>query len=173
MRLLAAGARGRSRLRAGPGRRRRRRAGRVGPASRRLEGHRGGSAARSVARHARRRWLVHSLADPEEAGVVGPGSRTGVEPRAGPSDGAMVEVVVVLKGPQRTRLSPVRQRRWMGRRLPGAFFDSLAQFYCTAYLWWVDVIKRRPVSTVWSQVMLDRSFSELGPPHRTLTVWGQ
>ncbi len=60
----------------------------------------------------------------------------------GPDD----EVAVVLwpEGPQRDDLAPDVVAALAAEPVAAAFFDSLAQFYRTAYLRWIDATKRRP-----------------------------
>jgi uncharacterized protein YdeI (YjbR/CyaY-like superfamily) len=60
------------------------------------------------------------------------------------ADGAMVDVVLEPEGPQRTDLAPDIARALDTSPAAGAFFDSLAQFYRTAWLRWIDSTKRRP-----------------------------
>ena len=59
-------------------------------------------------------------------------------------DGAEVEVVLEPEGPQRADLAPDIAAALDAAPEAAAFFDSLAQFYRTAWLRWIDSTKRRP-----------------------------
>ncbi len=59
-------------------------------------------------------------------------------------DGAEVEVVLEPEGPQRADLAPDIATALDAAPDAAAFFDSLAQFYRTAWLRWIDSTKRRP-----------------------------
>ena len=60
------------------------------------------------------------------------------------ADGADVAVVLEPEGPQRADLAPDIALALDASPDAGAFFDSLAQFYRTAWLRWIDSTKRRP-----------------------------
>ncbi|GAA2003060.1 YdeI/OmpD-associated family protein [Microbacterium ulmi] len=60
------------------------------------------------------------------------------------ADGAEVEVVLEPEGPQRADLAPDVAAALAAAPDAAVFFDSLAQFYRTAWLRWVDSTKRRP-----------------------------
>jgi hypothetical protein len=72
--------------------------------------------------------------------VLGPAWSGG----CGPGDGEVVEVVLAPEGPQRGDLASDVAAALDASPEAGAFFDSLAQFYRTAYLRWIDATKRRP-----------------------------
>lgn len=72
--------------------------------------------------------------------VLGPAWNRG----GGPVDGAEVEVVLAPEGPQRGDLAPDVAAALDASPTAAAFFDSLAQFYRTAYLRWIDATRRRP-----------------------------
>ena len=72
--------------------------------------------------------------------VLGPAWNRG----GGPADGAATDVVLIPEGPQRSDLAADVAAALDGSPAAGAFFDSLAQFYRTAYLRWIDATKRRP-----------------------------
>jgi hypothetical protein len=59
-------------------------------------------------------------------------------------DGTEAEVVLEPEGPQRSDLAPDVAAALDADPEAGAFFDSLAQFYRTAWLRWIDSTKRRP-----------------------------
>jgi hypothetical protein len=59
-------------------------------------------------------------------------------------DGAEVEVVLEPEGPQRSDLAPDIAAALDEAPDAAAFFDSLAQFYRTAWLRWIDSTKRNP-----------------------------
>ncbi|MEZ3161755.1 YdeI/OmpD-associated family protein [Microbacterium sp. BWT-B31] len=59
-------------------------------------------------------------------------------------DGAEVEVVLEPEGPQRADLAPDVAAALEAAPDAAAFFDSLAQFYRTGWLRWIDATKRRP-----------------------------
>jgi hypothetical protein len=52
--------------------------------------------------------------------------------------------LATLEGPQRADLAPDIALALDASPSAGAFFDSLAQFYRTAWLRWIDSTKRRP-----------------------------
>lgn len=58
--------------------------------------------------------------------------------------GDTVAVELAPEGPQRGDLAEDIAAALDGEPSAGAFFDSLAQFYRTAYLRWIDATKRRP-----------------------------
>ncbi len=58
--------------------------------------------------------------------------------------GDVVTVEIVPEGPQRDDLADDIAAALDAHPEAGAFFDSLAQFYRTAYLRWIDATKRRP-----------------------------
>jgi len=60
----------------------------------------------------------------------------------GPGD--EVEVVISPEGPQRGDLAPDLAAALEANTAAGETFDSLAQFYRSAYLRWIDATKRRP-----------------------------
>ena len=60
------------------------------------------------------------------------------------TDGAEVEVVLEPEGPQRADLAPDIAVALDEAPDAAAFFDSLAQFYRTAWLRWIESTKRRP-----------------------------
>lgn len=60
----------------------------------------------------------------------------------GPGD--RVEVVICPEGLQRDDLASDLAAALDADPVAGAFFDSLAQFYRTAYVRWIDATKRRP-----------------------------
>lgn len=64
--------------------------------------------------------------------------------RLGLTDGATVLVALHPEGPQRGDLAPDVLAALEASPEAGAFFDSLAQFYRTAYLRYIDATKRRP-----------------------------
>jgi uncharacterized protein YdeI (YjbR/CyaY-like superfamily) len=59
-------------------------------------------------------------------------------------DGAEVEVVLEPEGPQRADLAADIVTAFDAAPDAAAFFDTLAQFYRTAWLRWIDSTKRRP-----------------------------
>jgi len=59
-------------------------------------------------------------------------------------DGAEVDVVLEPEGPQRADLAADIAAALDAAPDAAAFFDSLAQFYRTAWLRWIDSTKRRP-----------------------------
>jgi hypothetical protein len=83
---------------------------------------------------------VIDTSDDGRAIVLGPAWNRG----GGPADGATVEVVLEPEGPQRADLAPDIAAALDAAPAAAAFFDSLAQFYRTAYLRWIDATKRRP-----------------------------
>ncbi len=58
--------------------------------------------------------------------------------------GDQVEMVLAPEGPQRTDLPADVAAALDAAPDAGTFFDSLAQFYRTAYLRWIEATKRRP-----------------------------
>jgi len=58
--------------------------------------------------------------------------------------GTEVLVALAPEGPQRTALPPDVAVALENEPVAAAFFDSLATYYRTAYLRWVDATKRRP-----------------------------
>lgn len=72
--------------------------------------------------------------------VPGPTWRrdNGIEP------GARVSVVLAAKGPQRSDVVLDIAEALEAEPTAAAFFDSLAQFYRTAFLKWINGAKRRP-----------------------------
>ena len=58
--------------------------------------------------------------------------------------GDTVEVELHPEGPQRDDLAPDLRAALDENAAAGAFWDSIAQFYRTAYLRWIDATKRRP-----------------------------
>jgi hypothetical protein len=62
----------------------------------------------------------------------------------GLAPGQHVEVVVGPEGPQVDALAPDIAAALAARPEARAFFDSLATFYRTGYLRWVDATRRRP-----------------------------
>jgi hypothetical protein len=58
--------------------------------------------------------------------------------------GDTATVEIMPEGPNAMTSPRTSPPRWTPIRTPGAFFDSLAQFYCKAYLRWIDATKRRP-----------------------------
>jgi Bacteriocin-protection, YdeI or OmpD-Associated len=58
--------------------------------------------------------------------------------------GDVVTVEIVPEGPQRDDLADDVAAALDAHPQAGAFFDSLAQFYRTAYLHWIDATKCRP-----------------------------
>lgn len=60
----------------------------------------------------------------------------------GPGD--IVDVVLEPEGPQRDDLAPDVAAALEASPAAGEFFDSIAQFYRTAYLRWIDATKRAP-----------------------------
>ncbi|GAA1944891.1 YdeI/OmpD-associated family protein [Microbacterium deminutum] len=60
------------------------------------------------------------------------------------SDGTEVEVALEPEGPQRADLAPDIAAALDAAPDAAAFFDSLAQFYRTAWLRWIDSTKRQP-----------------------------
>jgi hypothetical protein len=59
-------------------------------------------------------------------------------------DGAEAEVVLEPEGPQRADLAQDISAALDAAPDAAAFFDSLAQFYRTAWLRWIDATKRHP-----------------------------
>ncbi|MGW4929918.1 YdeI/OmpD-associated family protein [Agromyces sp. NPDC004153] len=59
-------------------------------------------------------------------------------------DGSEVDVVLEPEGPQRSDLAPDVAAALDEAPDAAAFFDSLAQFYRTAWLRWIDSTKRNP-----------------------------
>jgi len=72
--------------------------------------------------------------------VLGPAWRRD----CGVAVGDTVAVELAPEGPQRGDLAEDIAAALDGEPSAGAFFDSLAQFYRTAYLRWIDATKRRP-----------------------------
>ncbi len=62
----------------------------------------------------------------------------------GIAPGDQVSVTLEAEGPQRTDLAPDVAAALDADAAAGAFFDSLATFYRTGYLRWIDATKRRP-----------------------------
>jgi hypothetical protein len=62
--------------------------------------------------------------------------------KVGPGDA--VEVIIAPEGPQRSDLDPDVAAALEANPAAGSFFDSLAQFYRTGYLRWIEATKRRP-----------------------------
>jgi len=60
------------------------------------------------------------------------------------TDGAEVEVLLEPEGPQRVDLAPDIAAALDAAPAAAAFFDSLAQYYRTAWLRWIDSTKRDP-----------------------------
>jgi hypothetical protein len=60
------------------------------------------------------------------------------------TDGAAVDVAIHPEGPQRDDLAPDIAAAIDASPEAGTYFDSLAQFYRSAYLRWIDATKRRP-----------------------------
>ena len=60
------------------------------------------------------------------------------------ADGSQVQVVLQPEGPQQDTLAPDVSAALAARPVAREFFDSLATFYRTGYLRWVDATKRRP-----------------------------
>lgn len=58
--------------------------------------------------------------------------------------GDTVDVVLIPEGTQRADLAEDVAAALAASPAAGAFFDSLAQFYCRAFLRWIDATKRRP-----------------------------
>lgn len=58
--------------------------------------------------------------------------------------GSTVDVTLEPEGPQRGDLAPDVAAALDANPVAAAFFDSIAQFYRTAYLRWIDATKRRP-----------------------------
>lgn len=58
--------------------------------------------------------------------------------------GGPVTVEIIPEGPQRDDLADDIAAALDANPGAGAFFDSLAQFYRTAYLRWIDATKRSP-----------------------------
>lgn len=86
---------------------------------------------------------VRGVLDTVDGGAVlilGPAWNRG----CGPADGTTVEVVLAPEGPQRADLAPDVAAALDASPAAGAFFDSLAQFYRTAFLRRIDATKRRP-----------------------------
>ena len=86
---------------------------------------------------------VRAVVEPLDDGhgiVLGPAGRRG----CGIDAGDRVDVVLTPEGPQRDDLAPDVAAALEASPEAGAFFDSLAQYYRTAYLRWIDATKRRP-----------------------------
>ena len=60
------------------------------------------------------------------------------------ASGAEVDVVLSPEGPQRDSLAPDLAEALEQHPTAGAFWDSLATFYRTTYLRWLDGAARRP-----------------------------
>ena len=58
--------------------------------------------------------------------------------------GDQIEVVIVPEVPQRGDLAPDLAAALEANPAAAEFFDTLAQFYRTTYLRWIDGTKRRP-----------------------------
>jgi len=58
--------------------------------------------------------------------------------------GDNVTVELAPEGPQRGDLADDIAAALEANPAAGAFFDTLAQFYCKAYLRWIDATSRRP-----------------------------
>src|SRR5438105_11675126 len=63
---------------------------------------------------------------------------------AGLAEGIRVQVVLQPEGPQQDTLAPDVAAALAARPAARDFFDSLATFYRTGYLRWVDATRRRP-----------------------------
>jgi hypothetical protein len=72
--------------------------------------------------------------------VLGPALRRD----CGIAPGDEVAVVLFPEGPQRDDLAPDVAAALASEPDAAAYFDSLAQFYRSAYLRWIDATKRRP-----------------------------
>jgi hypothetical protein len=72
--------------------------------------------------------------------VLGPAWRRD----CGVAPGDVVSVSIHAEGPQREDLAADVAAALDADPLAAEFFDSLAQFYRTAYLRWIDATKRRP-----------------------------
>ena len=72
--------------------------------------------------------------------VLGPAWRRD----CGFTKGDRVQVILFPEGPQRDSLAPDIAAALAAEPEAGDFFDSLAQFYRTAFLKWIDATKRRP-----------------------------
>jgi len=86
---------------------------------------------------------VRAVIEPFDGGfgiVLGAAWRRdcGIEP------GDAVSVVLSPEGVQRDELAPDFAAALADEPAAGEFFDSLAQFYRTAYVRWIDATKRRP-----------------------------
>jgi hypothetical protein len=66
----------------------------------------------------------------------------------GVAGGDAVAVDIHPEGPQRDDLADDITAALDAHPAAGSFFDSLAQFYRTAYLRWIDATKRRPEQRV-------------------------
>ncbi|HTE21165.1 MAG TPA: YdeI/OmpD-associated family protein [Armatimonadota bacterium] len=90
------------------------------------------------------RGPLDELADATWVLVLGPAWRRGTG--IGPGD--EVTVVLAAEGPQRDSLPPDLAAALEAEPDAGAFFDSLATFYRTGYLRWLDGASRRPAVRV-------------------------
>ena len=72
--------------------------------------------------------------------VLGPAWRR----HCGLGPGDRVSVVLAPEGPQRDDLAPDFRAALEAEPAAAAFFESLAQFYRSGYLRWIDATKRRP-----------------------------
>ena len=86
------------------------------------------------------RAAIESIGDGEFGVRIGPAWR---EP-CGIGPGDVVDVVLEPEGPQRGDLSADIAHALEANPLAGEFFDSLATFYRTGYLRWIDATKRSP-----------------------------
>jgi Bacteriocin-protection, YdeI or OmpD-Associated len=75
------------------------------------------------------------------APVAEPGGRTGAWRTDRPRRQALADTLVTRRA---WRPRPDLAAALDASPEAGAFFDSLAQFYCKAYARWIDVTKRRP-----------------------------
>jgi hypothetical protein len=86
---------------------------------------------------------VRAVLEPLDDGlgfVLGPAWRRD----CGVAVGDTVEVELHPEGPQRNDLEPDLRAALGANPVAAAFWDSIAQFYRTAYLRWIDATKRRP-----------------------------
>ena len=63
---------------------------------------------------------------------------------AGAAPGQQVQVELAPEGPQRADLADDIATALEANPAAAAFFDTLAQFYCKAYLRWIGATTRRP-----------------------------
>ena len=86
------------------------------------------------------RAAVEAIGDGEFGFRIGPAWREpcGIEP------GDVVDVVLEPEGPQRGDLAADVAGALEAKPRAGEFFDSLATFYRTGYLRWIDATKRSP-----------------------------